>query len=141
MTAPSIGAKDLLVTAGLGTFGGTTGWPIFVSKLPDSPDTCIAIFDSGGAAPNPKWLLDYPDITIQVRAADYQAGYSKMKAIQDKLLGLPAQVINGDRWDGVIGIGKFSHIGNDAKNRPLFSATFRLFFEPAPSAGENRLPL
>lgn len=142
MTAPSIGAKDLLVAASIGVFGdATAAWPIYISKLPDKPDNCIMLSDSGGLAANPKWLLDYPDISVVVRGTDYGAAYSKMKAIKDKLLGLPPQQINGDNWDGVIQIGEFGFIGYDPKDRPMFSGTFRLFLEPANVAGDNRDPL
>ena len=139
MTAPSIGAKDLLVAASIGTFGDASAtWPIYISKMPDKPDNCITLADTGGLAPNPLWLLDQPDISVTLRAGDYEAGFNKMKAIKDKLLGLPAQVINGDRWDGVIQIGEMAFIGRDSKDRPMFSATFRLFVEPANAAGDNR---
>lgn len=142
MTAPSIGAKDLLVAAGIGEFGNASAsWPIYISKLPDAPDNCIMLSDSGGLAGNPKWLLDYPDISVVVRGGDYAGAYNKMKAIKDKLLGLPNQDINGDHWDGIIQVGEFGFVGYDPKDRPMFSATFRLFLEPANVAGDNRDPL
>jgi len=142
MTAPSIGAKDLLVAASIGAFGNPAAvWPIYISKMPDAPDNCIVLSDSGGLAANPKWLLDYPDIGVVVRGKDYGATYTKMKDIKDKLLGLPPQVINGDNWSGVIQVGEFGFIGYDAKDRPIFSGTFRLFLEPASVAGDNRDPL
>lgn len=144
MTAPSIGAKDLLVAAEIGTFESASPnpvWPIYISRMPDKPDNCIMLSDSGGLAPNPKWLLDFPDISVVVRGKEYGEVYNKMKAIKDKLLGLPNQDLNGDHWDGIIQVGETGFIGYDAKERPMFSATFRLFFEPANVAGDNRDPL
>lgn len=141
MTAPSIGAKDKLVAASIGVFDTVGPWSVFLSKLPDSPDEVISLFDSGGLAPNPKWLLDYPDISVIVRGKTYQATFDKMKAVKDALLGLPAQVINGDRWDGVTQIGEFAFVGYDNKDRPQFSTTFRVILEPADAAGDNRSPL
>lgn len=142
MTAPSVGAKDLLVAAGIGTFGDATAtWPIYISKMPDAPANCITLSDSGGLAPNPKWLLDFPDISVVVRGEDYASTYAKMRDIKNKLLGLPNQDINGDHWDGIIQVGEAGFIGYDPKNRPMFSATFRLFLEPADAVGDNRDPL
>lgn len=142
MTAPSIGAKDLLVAASIGEWENDgADWPIFIGKMPDSPANCIVLSDPGGLAANPKWLLDYPDIAVVVRSDSYADAYAKMKQVKDKLLGLPNQEINGDHWDGIIQVGEAGFIGYDPKDRALFSGTFRLFLEPANSAGDNREPL
>lgn len=142
MTAPSVGAKDLLVAAGIGVFGDATAtWPIYISKMPDTRDNCIMLSDSGGLTSDPKWLLDFPDISVVVRGSDYLEVYNKARQIKDKLLGLPNQIINGDNWSGVVQVGEIGFIGYDANDRPMFSATYRLFFEPANVAGDNREPL
>lgn len=139
MTAPSIGVKDLLVAASVGVFAPTVGtWQIFISKLPDKQDRAIALYDSGGLAPWPRSLLDFPDVSVNVRGKDYVDAYDKMKAIKDALLGLPPQTINGDGWSAVTQIGEMTFAGYDGKDRPLFSATFRIFMEPADTAGNYR---
>lgn len=139
MTAPSIGVKDLLVTAGVGVFAPTTGtWQIYISKMPDKQDRVITLYDSGGLAPWPRSLLDFPNVSVNVRGQDYADAYDKMKAIKDALLGLPPQIINGDSWSAVTQVGEMAFAGYDEKDRPLFSATFRLFIEPADTAGNYR---
>lgn len=143
MTAPSVGVKDILVTAGVGVFTSpsSSDWAIKISKVPDAPDKVIVLFDSGGLPANPRWLLDYPDVTVIVRGTVYVDTYAKMKAVMDALLGYPPGAVNGDNWDGVIMRVAPAFIGYDQKDRPQFSATFGLFVEPANAAGDNRLPL
>lgn len=143
MTAPSIGAKDILVAASIGVFTNPTSsqWAIRISKLTDTPDQVIALFDTGGLPPEPKWLLDYPDISCLIRGRDYQTAYTKAKAVQDALLGYPAGTVNGDTWAGVIIRSPLTFIGYDEKDRAQFSITFGLFVEPANVVGDHRDPL
>ena len=143
MTAPSIGIKDLLVAASLGTFNTppSGSWPIYLSKLPAEPDQCIAIFDTGGRDPDPKWLLDYPDITIMVRAKGFVDANAKIRNVRSKLQGLFSQDINGDRWVSLTQQGDIANAGHDEKDRQLLTVTFRLIIEPASDAYTNRSPL
>ena len=140
MTAPSTGIKDLLVAANLGAFGSGV-WPIYISKMPDTTDQCIAIYDSGGQSPDPKWLLDYPNVVVMVRAKTYPDASSKIRAIRSKLLGLPSQDLNGDRWVSVTQLGDIVDVGRDEKDRQVLTTTYRLIIEPATDALTNRLPL
>jgi len=140
---PAVGIKDILVAKGLGTFAATTGWGIFIAVEPVSPDTAITIYNSGGSAPNPVWLVDYPSVQVRVRGTvnGYQAAYSKMVAVRDTLLGYPSSDLNGDRWVAVNQIGELVELGQDDSNRPLFVVNFRLIIEPAKSAESNREPI
>lgn len=146
MTAPTEGIKDLLVTAGVGTFNSPPSgtWPIYISKMPDepaAPDSVIALFDTGGLNPNPKWLLDYPDVVIMVRAQSYSDAQQKIQDCRSVTLGLTSQTINGDRWDSVTAIGGFVFTGRDEKDRCIFTQTLRLIVEPAASSLDIRQPL
>jgi len=136
--------KDLLVAAGVGTFAASSGWAIHVGKIPANPgavDTAIGIIQSGGLAPNPKWLVDYPSIQVMVRGAmgGYVSARAKAQAIKDALLGIPSQDSNGDRLVQINMLGDIASIGFDESNRPLFSINFRLIIEPA--TGTNRSSL
>lgn len=143
MTAPSTGIKDLLVAAALGTFNTppSGSFPIFISKLPAEPDSAIAIFDTGGQDPDPKWLLNYPQVVVMVRAPKYPDCYTKMRNICSKLVGLPSQTINLDRWVSLTQMGDIVNAGRDEQDRHLLTATFRLIIEPATDSYTNREPL
>lgn len=129
--------------SGFGTIGSASGWRLGVGVLLDSPDTQLVLVDSPGEHPDPKWLLEYPYVQILLRGAKdgYIVAMQKMQDAYDILLGIPPYNITEGRIDGITGVGTPSFIGSDVLNRPLFSANFRLIFEPAASSLTNRAPL
>lgn len=139
---PSKGICDLLVTAGY-TFGGTSDWAVFIGQMQPEPDRCICVTDSGGRAPDPKWLLDYPSVQIIVRGGpnDYAAVADKVGHIKRVLLGMSSQLVNGDRWNHINMAGEPSLLGFDQNKRPEFVLNFNLIIEPAVSLDDNREPL
>ncbi len=143
MTNPAISAKDILVTAGVGTFGALSGWGIFIGQEPTNPSTVITLFNSGGRESNPLWLIDFPSLNARVRGAPggYEAAHQKAKDTKDALLGLPSQDLNGDRWVSVTMIGDINELGFNENNQPQFSLNFALIIEPANVAGDNRIAL
>ena len=137
---PSIDMKDLLVAGGIGAFGGTAEWGIFIGREPDSPnshDHVITLYDTPGDPPDPKFLLDYPRFQVRVRSTDYNDGFQKAEAIKSILLGLPSQVINGTRWVGVWVVIDTHFLYADEKGRAVFVTTYRSIREP--NTGQNRL--
>lgn len=130
------GIKDLLERSpAIGSFNSTTatGWSIVYGKVIDFPDQLIIINRSGGKNPNPKWNLDYPSVQIKVRGknSDYAGGEGKAQAIKDRLLGLPSQDINGDRWTAIYLIADITSLGYDLKERPMWVLNFSLIIEPS----------
>jgi hypothetical protein len=139
MASIAEGVAQILVDKGVGVLSGN-GWTIKVSQYVSTPDQLITINDTGGAPPNPKWRLDFPTFQVQVRGAvnGYAAAWQKMKDCKDVLLGMDAQEVNGDRWDGVLAMGDLVPLGYDEQNRPMLAMNFRMFVEPAASALDNR---
>lgn len=140
MSDIAVGISDVLVAAGVGTFGATVGWGIFIHQEPPSPpDTAITIYETGGTDPNPKWLLDFPSVQVRVRGAKggYVAAKAKATDVLNALLGLPSQTINSDVWVAVNQVGGINSLGQDDKDRPLFSLNYGLIIEPA--TGTNRI--
>lgn len=121
--------KDLLVTAEIGIFGTD----LYVGRLPDLPDACVVCYDTGGESPNPRFLLDYPQVMVKVRGTEtgYSAGWLKAKAVKDALLGLPSQDIGSERWVSLSMMGDINFLGYEDKKRPVFSLNFRIIKEPA----------
>jgi hypothetical protein len=141
MASQAFGAKTILLAAGVGSGTPSADWSIHVSKLPATPDRAIAIFDSGGAeTADPRWLLDYRTIQVLVRGGknDYNLTYNTAAMVKDALLGLEAQVVGGDRWDGVTMIGDITFVSRDDNDRPTLSVNFRIIVEPATNALTNR---
>ncbi len=141
MTAPSEGIKDLLVNAGVAVFASPTGWSLSVSKQTEIPHELVTVYDSGGSAPNPRWLVDFPSVQVRVRGAPnaYQSARSKCDEVKNALLGLDSQDINGDRWISIAMGSDITFIGYDDRDRPNFTLNFNLIIEPA--TGTHRDPV
>lgn len=125
MSSPAGLIKDMLVTAGVGTFGTD----LFVGIQPATPDACVTLFDSGGRNPDPKHAHDEPSVQAMVRSAvdDYEGGWAKAQAVKDALLGAP---VTGD-VRGVLMRGDVNHLGRDDQARHEWSLNFRLSVVPA----------
>lgn len=131
--------------------GGATGWRLGVGALTPDPHQQVVILDAPGSNPNPKWLLDFPSIQVIVRGNpdDYDAAYTKIKAIKDRLLGRTSGHVGTppvdpapeyrNWWTSVTGLGDIIPLGQDDKSRFLFSVNYRIILEPA--TGTNREPL
>ncbi len=134
-------AADILVTAGVGVRGASSGWGIFAGREPSEPHTTVTLFPSGGKNSDPKWLLDFPSLQARIRGAPggWEAARVKALAVKNALLGLPSQTIDGDRWVSVTMIGDIIGLGDDEEDRPRFTVNFSLILEPA--SGGNRTSL
>ena len=133
-------ASAFLIAAGIAASSGNT-WPIKLGRLLPDPDAQISITDTVGLTPNPKFRLDFPTIQILVRGPQfgYTEGWNKIAECRDVLLGMdPVTLSNGDRWDGVVALGDAGLISWDERNRPIFSANYRIFFEPVATSLTNR---
>lgn len=120
--------------------GGTTGWTLFTGKAPAEPHQAVTSFDTGGTSPWPSRLLDFNAVQFQVRGnpGGYAEAYTKAREVKDVLLGLDSQDIGSDRWVSVTMAGDIAYVGEDDKDRPLFSLNFRCIIEPAASQLTNR---
>lgn len=119
------------------------GWTIGKGFEADASDRRITCIDTGGLAPNPKWLLDFPTVQVVVRGGinDYEIAFQKAKIVKDLCLGCAAQVIDGDRLDSVTLSSDVYYIGRDEKQRHKFTINFNLIVEPAANAITQRLAL
>lgn len=113
--------------------GGATGWTIFIGTMEASPNQVACFYDTGGANPNPRYLLDYQSFMVHVRGnpKEYGVAYAKAKQIKSQLLGIDSQTIGSDRWVSVQMAGDIMFIHYDDKERPIFSLNFRTIIEPA----------
>ncbi len=84
--------EEGVVTPDLGIIGET----LFYSFLPDSPDNCIAIFDTGGWAKDPD--ITRSDVTFQFmfRAASYSETQKLIKKTKDWFIpkGIPKKMFS-----------------------------------------------
>jgi len=68
---------------------GATGWTLYKSYLPATPDKAIALFEAGGDAPDqtPGTAHDFPDFQVRGRSAEftYDVLRTKMQEVFDSL--------------------------------------------------------
>lgn len=121
---------DFLETEGV----GTVGTDIYIGQVPDTPssaEACIGVFDTGAIFINPKWQRDEMTIQILVRGPerDYETGYATAKTVQDTLLGIDPQTINGRSYVLFVMLGGINSLGADQRDRSRFSLNFKIVRE------------
>lgn len=82
--------EEPLVTPDLGIIGET----LFYSFLPDSPDNCITIYDTGGWAKDPDITRTDPTFQFVFRGAGYDEAQSLIKKFKDWFIpdGIPKKL-------------------------------------------------
>ena len=110
------------------SLGLVFGTDLFIGLMPDSPDACASIADSGGfpASPGPYY---YP--TAQVLVRGIVGSYAATSAVAaDVVAALHEYTGQPDSssyfYAGIWSMYDPIFIGVDEKNRPLFSMNFRI---------------
>lgn len=119
-------AKYLSGQTGLGTFGGTTAFSLFVSLEPNEPNDCVTLYDLGGRG-DVNDALDLADVDVQVRvrASTYSTAYSKHEIIRDLLVPTGPITCETSTFAGVVMTADITGIGRDESNRHVLTATYR----------------
>ncbi len=125
------GLARYLETHGFGTYQPTgAGGTIFVGKLPQQPDVCLAIFPTGGFVASIKDGYDFPTIQVRVRGAphDYRATEARAQAAYNQLQGLKQHKLSNGilivRMQGMQSAPNY--IAPDERERPEFSINYML---------------
>lgn len=140
---PASVLKDLLVAGNAGTFNASTGWNITLHSMPEAPNQCITLYNSGGRSPNPAYQLDFPSVQVMIRGnvGDGEGAYAQAVKCKDLLLGVTSQDVIGGRLMSVTLLGDINALGWDEKSRPRFSINVNMITEPDVSADSNRVAL
>lgn len=133
MTSVAKDMADLLEAQAVGVVGTN----IFTGQLPDRdnvPDKAIGVFETGGIFISPKWQRDEIMVQFLTRGPqrDYETSYAWAKQVQDAILGISPQVINGKSYVLFVMIGGISHTGMDQRERHVFSLNFKVVSENVP---------
>ncbi|MEC3977904.1 minor capsid protein [Amycolatopsis sp. H20-H5] len=121
----------LLAELGLGTYTpGASGGSIYLSTLPQVPDTCTAVARYAG--PESDTRLPYDELNVQVRCRgavpDAEGVEDRAQAVYDALHGLGDRRLAG----GAVlqlAVGNQSgpvFIGRDTNGRPEWTVNFRM---------------
>jgi hypothetical protein len=115
---------------------GTLGTNIFLSKMPDSPDYCITLYEYEGMAPqesfggNP-FDIEMPRIQVIVRGArdDYPTARDGVNTIRELLADITDVTISSTKVLRVASLGSTIPLGLDDKDRPRIAANFQAYVE------------
>ncbi len=108
---------------------GTVGTNIFVGRLPETPDTCIALYDYGGSPPDLCWEGDYPSLQVRVRDDDYLTGWTTANTIKTTLHNLTYQTIETHLYYHIRARHDPEYMGRDANDNVEFVINFEIIKE------------
>lgn len=128
---PSKDILDMLVTDGVLTAGGTDG---FRNKEPGENDLkdgvpIAIIYDTGGFDPEATGkTFDKPTVNIRVKGkpSGVAAAQTLIQNIKAALHQRNSETRNGARYMGIWQIGEIAFVEYDDRNRPIYTANFRM---------------
>jgi len=115
---------DWLASRGL----GTVGVDIFVSYLPDvDADPVLALYPTGGDAPDAKEPLDGLTFQARTRGTDPSAAVARLQAVYDLLHGAARVTLPDGTWllSSVALQSGPTFIGRDEAGRCSYTINFR----------------
>lgn len=126
MNSPAFDIKDIL--AGTSSLALTFATDLFVSEMPDTPDQCVCVYDTGGFEPEANFNYERPTAQVMVRGAKgaYPTAFSLAQSIRDILHGTANYTINAARYIGIWCQSDILSLGYDKNHRPMLSVNFRI---------------
>jgi hypothetical protein len=112
---------DYIISEGIDL---TLAEDFFKGYLPDSPNDCVAIFDTGGAEPDRDIPTGDPTFQLIIRSESYETAHDLTKSIVDKLHRKMNFTQGSTYFYYIFLMGEPGHIGRDTKNRDEFSVNF-----------------
>lgn len=110
---------------------GVQGTNMFLAVLPETPDTCIAIYENAGNRPEftmgaAPWAIDRPLIQVICRAGrgDYPTARDKAEQIRALLGAVTEQTLSGIGVMRIEPQGSVMPMGEDENLRPMVSVNF-----------------
>ena len=106
---------------------GTVGTDIFVGYLPDTPDSCIAVLETGGTEPDAYLPFREPTFQVLIRNTTFEEGQTKLASVRSTLhqLNNITLVTGGFYFYYILAIAEGGHIGRDDVGRDMFSINFK----------------
>lgn len=101
------------------------GNALFKSYLPDSPDNCIAIIETGGLEPDKELPTKEPTFQVIIRGTSYNSARSKMLQVRSSLHQRKNEFIGSTFFFFILLTAEGGHIGRDDLGRDEFSLNFR----------------
>lgn len=116
---------------------GTLGTNLFLAVMPETPDTCVAVYENAGNRPSftmgsAPWAIDRPLIQVICRSTrgDYPAARDKAETIRALLGAVVDQNLSGVNVMRIEVQGSVIPMGEDENQRPMVSVNFECMVRP-----------
>lgn len=115
----------MLVEAGQGIVGDD----LFLSSMPTSPDTAVAVYEYPGLAPayvhgHPDPTEEYPRFQVQIRGAEYDAARLRIERCARALGRVRERVINGTHYHRMTPLGTVAVLEGGESGRVRLALSF-----------------
>lgn len=109
-----------------GVVGGATGWTLAKAYMPPSPDQVVALFETGGFAPELPVDLDRPTFQVRVRGTkmDYPGARAKIDQVVTELHKFQG-TLSGVYYVMIAAMQSPMPLGYDENERPELAVNFR----------------
>lgn len=103
---------------------------IFLGDLPDTPNNCIALYQTGGQSSvhslgaSVDETHETPTLQVRVRNTVYDTANTEIEQVKDILDGLVNQTINSNIYISVFMQGDINSLGRDDRNRINLTVNF-----------------
>lgn len=104
---------------------GTLSTDIFTTYLPNTPDTAVAVIDTGGPAPPEIAGIRTPTFQVVIRSTSYTIGKAKLDLVRAALQATKNTMFGNTFFNYILLISEGGHTGRDDVGRDLFSLNFR----------------
>lgn len=102
------------------------GTNLFLSKMPETPDFCVAVFEYEGLPPietfgSSGFVIDRPSVQVMVRAGreDYVTARDKAATLRALISQISNTTVSGIGILRVASMGSIVPLGTDELERPL----------------------
>lgn len=116
---------------------GTLGTNLFLAVMPETPDTCVAVYENAGSSPSftmgaAPFAIDRPLIQVICRSArsDYPGARDKAESIRYLLGAVTEQTLSGVHVMRIESQGSIVPMGEDENQRPMVSVNFECMVRP-----------
>ena len=107
------------------------GTNLFLGRLPDTPDTCVAVFETSGEGPvntgggSTLPAFTQPRFQTMVRAADYASAASLAEDIYKKVQLIDNEALSGTRYLRAEGVQEPYALDRDGQERMVFVCNYQ----------------
>ena len=109
----------------------TLGTNLFIGRMPETPDTCVTLYEYGGGAPDNTMgttapVLQNPSVQIAVRASSYSSAQSLIALCWSSFEAITNQSLSGTRYNRVSAIQSPFPLERDTSDRIIFVQNFNV---------------